>query len=68
MTTVKEMCEEILKADFLEGKNGKKPTTAEDICNEDICNYSPTGELSKVFEWYEIAKILNSVKSIEEDK
>ena len=63
MTTVKEMCEEILKADFLEDKNGKKPTTA-----EDIWNYSPTGELSKVFEWYEIAKILNSVKSIEEDK
>ena len=57
MTTGKEMCEEILKADFLTYNNGKKPTTG-----EEIWNYSPTGELSKVFEWYEIAKILKENK------
>lgn len=43
--SMKDICEHIVKADLFE-----KPLTA-----EEIFNYSPTGELSRVFEWYAIA-------------
>ena len=39
------MCDTIVEADFLTIE-GRKPTA------EEIFNYSPTGELSEVFNWY----------------
>lgn len=44
----KGMCEHIARAGFVLS-NGHKPTP------EEIFNYSNTGELAKVFEWYEDA-------------
>ena len=51
MATGKEMCETIVKADFLRKPDGTAPTASE------IWNYSSTGELFMVFQWYEQAKI-----------
>ncbi len=49
--TLKDMCEHIVKADILRGPGGAGvPPTA-----EQIFNYSPSGELSAVFDWYEMA-------------
>lgn len=50
--TMKAMCEHIVKADFIENKDDTKPTA------EELFNYSPTGELYMVFEWYKMACIL----------
>ena len=50
------MCEAIVEADFLRKKDGAAPTA------EEIFNYSPTGELSKIHEWYEIAKEMLAAK------
>ena len=50
MPTIKEMCETIVKADFLRNQDGSSPTA------EQIFNSSPSGELFQVFEWYEDAK------------
>ncbi len=44
--TMKEMCETIIKADFLRRDDGSAPTA------EEIFSYSPTGELFTIFEWY----------------
>lgn len=46
----KDMCETIVEADILRKSNGEPPTAHE------IFNYSPTGELFMIFEWYAIAK------------
>lgn len=48
--TGKEMCEKIVEADFLRNPDGSTPTA------EEIWNYSPTGELFHIFEWYKTAK------------
>ncbi len=50
MTTGKEMCETIVKADFLRKDDGTAPTA------DEIWNYSPTGEISMVILWYWEAK------------
>ncbi len=47
--TMKQMCETIVKADCIALPDGTKPTA------EEIYNYSATGELIMVFEWYAIA-------------
>jgi hypothetical protein len=49
---MQEMCETIVKADFLRRKDGTAPTARE------IFDYSPTGELFMVFEWYQTAKLI----------
>jgi hypothetical protein len=49
--SIKDMCEHIVKAGFLRF-HGKAPTA------EQIWNYSPTGELYMILEWYEMACIL----------
>ena len=54
--TGKEMCELIVKADFLRKEDGTPPTA------EEIWNYSPTGELLMVFEWYQTAKRILDVE------
>ena len=48
--TMKQMCEHIVKSRILKYKDSEEGPTA-----EEIFNYSPTGELSSVFEWYEEA-------------
>ncbi len=52
MTTMKDMCETIVEADFLRSPDGTPPTA------EQIFNYSPTGELFDVFFWYETARTI----------
>lgn len=47
--TMRQMCEHIVKADILKDQHGIKPTAKE------IFNYSPTGELSEIWIWYNIA-------------
>jgi hypothetical protein len=47
--TGQEMCNHIVKADFIYWQNGVKLTA------EEIWNYSPTGELIHVFTWFEHA-------------
>jgi hypothetical protein len=54
--TYKEMCETIAAANILKFQDGTQPTA------EQIFNYSPTGELFMIPEWYAIAK-----KKLEED-
>ena len=59
--SMKEMIDEIIKADFLIKKDGTKPTA------EEIFNYSSTGELYMVFAWYyEAVKILTKIQLIME--
>lgn len=48
--SMKQVCEKIIKADFLTKQDGTKPTVKE------IFNYSPTGELFMIFEWYKQAQ------------
>lgn len=48
--TIKDICEFIADSKILVRKDGTNPTALE------IFNYSPTGELFKIFEWYEVAK------------
>ena len=48
--TMKEMCEYISKSGLLRHEDGSIPTPIE------IFNYSPTGELFMIFEWYIKAK------------
>ena len=44
------MCEVISESKILRHKEtGKNPSA------EEIYNYSPTGELYKIFEWYDLA-------------
>lgn len=57
MPTMKEICEEIERANFLRKGDGTAPTAVE------IFNCSPTGELFQVFEWYETAKVINGQPS-----
>ena len=45
------MCKVIFESKYLKGKNGHPDPTSP----EDIFNYSPTGELYNIYEWYEIA-------------
>jgi len=52
----KEMCDVIVTADFLRKKDGRALTS------EEIFNYSSTGELFMIFEWYEIAFKINAAK------
>lgn len=47
--TMKEMCEKIVESDILRKPNGEAPTARE------IFEYSPSGELFMVFEWYDMA-------------
>lgn len=47
--TMKQACEHIVKAEILICKDGGTPTA------EQIFNYSPSGELFMVFEWYKSA-------------
>lgn len=47
--TVKEICERIVEANILEKPDGSTYTPME------IWNYSSTGELFMIFEWYELA-------------
>lgn len=51
--TGKQMCETIVEAKILEKRDGTSPTA------EEIWNYSSTGELYMIFEWYQdaIAKL-----------
>ena len=49
--TGKEMCEVIERSKILIDKDGRHPTA------EEIWNYSPTGELSAVFDWYDQARV-----------
>lgn len=51
--TGRQMCEAIRAADFLRKANGTAPTAKE------IWESSPSGELYQVFEWFEIAKVVN---------
>lgn len=53
--SMKDMCEHIAKAGFLE-RDGV-PLTA-----EQIYNYSPSGELFMVFQWYELASYTLGVR------
>lgn len=48
--TFNTMCKTIEKAKILQKNNGDYHTA------DEIFNYSPTGELFMIFEWYEIAK------------
>jgi hypothetical protein len=48
--TMREMCETIVQSGILKKTDGTAPTA------EEIFNYSPTGELFMIFEWYEVAK------------
>ena len=50
--SMKQMCEKINEANILINKDGSNPTPKE------IFNYSASGELFMIFEWYEIAKHL----------
>lgn len=59
--TYKEACEIISKSKILE-KDGVNPTW------EQIWNYSPTGELDMIDEWYEIASALEEHKEELEEK
>jgi hypothetical protein len=45
------MCETIVRAGILVKSDGTAPTA------EEIFNYSPTGEMFMVFEWYRAARI-----------
>jgi hypothetical protein len=47
--TIKEMCEVIERAEILQRTDGTRPTARE------IFNYSRTGELAMIWEWYNIA-------------
>jgi hypothetical protein len=60
--TMKDMCEHIVKANFLFHKGTDNLFSA-----EEIFNYSPTGELFMVFEWYRYACILLQEKAIPHD-
>lgn len=55
--TLKEVCEEIEKSQILIRADGRHPTARE------IYEYSPTGELIMLNEWYEIAKVVNQKKA-----
>jgi len=56
MPSIRQMCETIEKAKILEKSDGSLLTA------EEIYNYSPTGELFMVFQWYECAiKILEMI-------
>lgn len=48
--SLKEMCETIEKSGILKRKDGGSSPTA-----EEIFNYSPTGELIMIWEWYQVA-------------
>ena len=54
--TMKQMCETIVRAGILKKEDGSAPTPLE------IFNYSPTGELSQVFLWYNQAKAVLAEK------
>lgn len=45
--TMQVMCEHIVKADILQFRGDKASPTA-----EEIFNYSPSGELYMVFQWF----------------
>ena len=55
--TMKEMCEKIVESDILRKPNGEAPTARE------IFEYSPSGELFMVFEWYDKAVEVIKVRS-----
>jgi len=52
--TLKQMCETIANTRLLTKKDGSHPTA------EEIFNYSPTGELFMIWEWYAMAKALEA--------
>lgn len=47
--SLKDMCDKIVEAEILVKADGTAHTA------EEIYNYSPTGELAAIFEWYTIA-------------
>lgn len=49
--TMQEMCTIIANSKILEKQDGTNPTA------EEIFNYSSTGELYMIFEWYELAQM-----------
>lgn len=49
---MQEMCETIVRSGLLAKEDGTAPTS------EEIFKYSPTGELSKIWDWYKYAKVL----------
>lgn len=49
---MREMCETIERSKILVRRDGSYPTAKE------IFEYSPTGELYMIWEWYDIAKEL----------
>jgi hypothetical protein len=57
--SMKDMCETIVESHLLMRPDGTPPTA------EEIFNYSPTGELYMVFEWYEMALILIKINKTE---
>lgn len=59
--TGEEMCQTIIEAGILQKKDGTKLTT------EEVWNYSPTGELFMVFEWYKIAREVLKVRKLMEE-
>ena len=46
MVTFRDMCDTIERAEFLRTSDGRRPTS------EEIFNYSPSGELSRIPMWY----------------
>ena len=50
--TFKDMCDVIVSAKFLCNKDGTLRTS------EEVFNYSATGELYMIFEWYQIALVM----------
>lgn len=56
----KEMCETIIRAGILVKSDGTAPTA------EEIWYYSPTGELNRVFLWYDMARCVLGEMTAEE--
>lgn len=54
--TMQDMCKEIERAGFIVNRSGE-PASA-----KEIYEYSPTGELGMIWGWYELAKVVNSIK------
>ncbi len=50
--TLGDMCKEIADSEMLTKKDGTHPTA------EEIFNYSPTGELFMVFQWYQELQLI----------
>lgn len=58
--TFREVCEVIAHSGVLKKKDGSQPN------GEEIFNYSPTGELYMIWEWYGLAEELFEIWRQEE--